>query len=79
MTAKLPDLQAGAPRKPVSEQRAEPLASELRSPPSEEEIRALIAEVARQRARRRGVALGYEPQDWIEAETEVMVLLGLWQ
>jgi hypothetical protein len=73
-----PDLQAGAPRKLVSEQRAEPLASELRSPPSAETIRAMIAEAAYYRAQKRGFAPGHELQDWIEAEAEVMTRLGLW-
>ena len=72
------DVQAGAPRKLVSEQRAEPLASELRSPPSHDEIRGLIAEAAYHRARQRGFAPGRELQDWIEAEAEVMTRLGLW-
>jgi hypothetical protein len=72
------DVQAGAPRKLVSEQRAEPLASELRSLPSHDEIRALIAEAAYHRARQRGFAPGRELQDWIEAEAEVMTRLGLW-
>ena len=73
-----PDVQAGAPRKLVSEQRAEPLASDLRSTPSEEEIRALVAEAAYERARRRGFAAGREFEDWVEAEAEVMRRLGLW-
>jgi hypothetical protein len=72
------DVQAGAPRKPVSEQRAEPLASELRSPPSHDEIQALIAEAAYYRAKRRGFAPAHEVEDWIEAEAEVMTRLGLW-
>lgn len=73
-----PDVQAGAPRKLVSEQRAEPLATELRSLPSDEEVRALIAEAAYHRARKRGFAPGHELEDWVEAEAEVMTKLGLW-
>jgi hypothetical protein len=77
--AKHPDQQAGAPRKPVTEQREEPLASELRAPLSEDDIRALVAEAARQRARKRGLAFGYTEEDWIEAEVEVMTQLRLWE
>ena len=72
-------MQAGAPRKLVSEQRAEPLAGELRSTLTDDEIRALVAEAAYHRARRRGFAPGHELEDWIEAETEVMTRLGLWE
>ncbi len=66
---KQPDQQAGAPRKLVSEQRA---------PLSDEEIRALVAEAAYERARKRGFAPGHEFEDWIEAEAQVMTRLGLW-
>jgi hypothetical protein len=79
LATKSPDVQAGAPRKLVSEQRAEPLASELRSTLTDDEIRALVAEAAYHRARRRGFAPGHELEDWIEAETEVMTRLGLWE
>jgi hypothetical protein len=75
---KNPDQQAGAPRKLVSEQREAPLASELRAPLSDEEIRQLITQAAYYRARRRGFAPGHEFEDWIEAEAEVMTRLGLW-
>lgn len=75
---KNPDVQAGAPRQPVSEERAEPLASELRAPFTDEEIHALIAEAAYHRARERGFAPGHEQEDWIEAEAQVMTRLGLW-
>jgi hypothetical protein len=74
----MPDLQAGAPRKLVSEQRAAPLASELRAPLSDAEIRQRIAEAAYYRAQRRGFAPGHEVEDWIEAEAQVMTELGLW-
>ena len=72
------DVQAGAPRKPLSEEREEPLATELRAPLTHEEIRALIAEAAYHRARERGFAPGHELEDWIEAEAQVMTRLGLW-
>lgn len=73
------DLQAGAPRRPVSEQREAPLESELRAPLSSQQIRELIAEAAYYRALRRGFAPGHELDDWIEAEAEVMTRLGLWE
>lgn len=76
---KQPDQQSGAPRKLVSEQLEEPLASELRAPLSDEEIRRLIAEAAYYRALRRGFVPGYAVEDWIEAEAEVMTRLGLWE
>jgi hypothetical protein len=75
---RIPDTQAGAPRKLVSEQLEEPLASELRAGLSEEEIRTLVAEAAYERARRRGFAPGHEEEDWLVAEAEVMTRLGLW-
>jgi hypothetical protein len=78
MATKLPDAQAGAPRKLVSEQRAEPLATNLRAELTDEEIRALIAEAAYYRAQKRGFKPGHEDEDWAEAEAEVMTRLGLW-
>lgn len=56
-----------------------PLASALRAPLTHEEIQRLIAEAAYYRAQRRGFAPGHEVEDWIEAETEVMTKLGLWE
>ena len=73
-----PDVQAGAPRKPISEQRAEPFAGNLRAPLNHDEIQALIAPAAYYRAQKRGFAPGHELEDWIEAENEVMTRLGLW-
>lgn len=73
-----PDVQAGAPRKPLSAQLAEPLATALRAPLGHEEIRALIAEAAYHRARQRGFAPGHELEDWVEAEALIMTNLGLW-
>jgi hypothetical protein len=75
---KEPDRQAGAPRKLTTEQREAPLASELRASLTDDEIRALVAEAAYQRARKRGFAPGHEFEDWLEAEAEVMTRLGLW-
>jgi hypothetical protein len=74
----MPDQQAGAPRKPVSEQRAAPFESELRAPLNQEELYDLIAEAARERARKRGLVSGYTESDWLEAEAEVMTRLELW-
>jgi hypothetical protein len=73
------DVQAGAPRKLITEQREEPLQSNLRAELTPEELYRLIAEAAYYRAQRRGFSPGHEQQDWIEAEAEVMTRLGLWQ
>jgi hypothetical protein len=67
-----PDSKTGAPRRPVSEQRATPMASNLRDEPTPEELRRLIAEAAYYRAQERGFEPGHELEDWIEAESEVM-------
>jgi hypothetical protein len=77
--ARAPDTQAGAPRRPVSEQREAPLESDLRAGLSGEEVRALIAEAAYYRAKKRGFSPGCEEKDWLEAEAEVMTRLGLWE
>ena len=73
-----PDVQAGAPRRPVSEQRAAPGESNARAEIADEELRALITEVAYHRARERGFPDGYTLEDWVAAEAEVMTRLGLW-
>jgi hypothetical protein len=73
------DVQAGAPRKLLTEQREAPFESNLRAEISDEELRRQIAEAAYYRAQKRGFAPGYEERDWIEAEAEVMTRLGLWQ
>jgi hypothetical protein len=78
MAAKHPDVQAGAPRKLVSEQREAPFESNLRAGLTHEEIRGLIAEAAYLRAKRRGFAPGHDAEDWVAAEAEVMTRLGLW-
>jgi hypothetical protein len=74
-----PDRQAGPPRKPVSEQREAPLASELRAPLDPDEVQALIRQATDYRARKRNLAPGRELEDWLEAEAEVMMRLGLWE
>jgi hypothetical protein len=79
MAARLPDIQAGAPRKFVTEQREAPFEANLRAEIPPEELRRLIAEEARCRASRRGLAMGYEEKDWLEAEAHVMTKLGLWE
>ena len=45
-------------------QPARPLTSEV--------VRSLIAEAAYRRAEKRGFAPGYEMEDWLAAETEVV-------
>jgi DUF2934 family protein len=67
-----PDAKAGAPRKPVNEQRATPMASNVREELSSEETRRLIAVAAYYRAKERGFEPGHELEDWVEAESEIM-------
>jgi hypothetical protein len=43
---------------------------------SPEELRKLISEAAYFRAKQRGFAPGYEQEDWIQAEAEVMRRIG---
>jgi hypothetical protein len=43
---------------------------------SPDELRKLISEAAYYRAKQRGFAPGYELEDWIQAEQEVMRRLG---
>jgi hypothetical protein len=43
---------------------------------SPEELRKLISEAAYFRAKQRGFTPGYELEDWIEAEAEVMSRIG---
>jgi hypothetical protein len=66
------DSKAGAPSRPVSEQRAAPMTSNVRADLSPEETRRLIAEAAYYRAKERGFEPGHELEDWVEAESEVM-------
>ncbi len=42
---------------------------------SSEVVRSLIAEAAYRRAEKRGFAPGYEMEDWLAAETEVVEAL----
>ncbi len=57
--------------------KVEPFASRAGAELSADERRKLIAEAAYYRAKQRGFAPGYELQDWVEAEAEVMVRIGL--
>jgi hypothetical protein len=43
---------------------------------SQEELRKLISEAAYFRAKQRGFTPGYELEDWIQAEAEVMSRVG---
>jgi hypothetical protein len=43
---------------------------------SQEELRKLISEAAYFRAKQRGFAPGYEHEDWVQAEAEVMRRIG---
>src|SRR5215212_8052836 len=78
-----PDSKAGAPRKPIAQERsaargASVGASNLRPErsPSPEEVRRLIEEAAYYRAKQRGFEPGHELEDWIQAESEVRRRLG---
>ena len=44
---------------------------------SHEELRRQIQETAYYKAQQRGFAPGYEHQDWVDAEAEVMQRLGI--
>jgi hypothetical protein len=68
--------KAGAPRRPVSEQREAPLRSNVRAAIPQDELRRLIAEAAYYKAEQRGFSPGYEERDWLEAEAVVMQRLG---
>jgi hypothetical protein len=56
--------------------KVEPFTSNARAEMSADELKKLIAEAAYYRAKERGFAPGYEVQDWVEAEAEVMVRIG---
>jgi hypothetical protein len=56
--------------------KAEPFTSNARAEMSGDELKKLIAEAAYYRAKERGFEPGYELQDWVEAEAEVMVRIG---
>ncbi|HYN11551.1 MAG TPA: DUF2934 domain-containing protein [Burkholderiales bacterium] len=56
--------------------KVEPFTGNARAQMSAEELKKLVAEAAYHRAKERGFAPGYELQDWIEAEAEVMVRIG---
>lgn len=73
-TSKLPSrgaMAARAPSKGKSEDRAGAVASI-----SAEERQKLIARAAYFRAEKRGFSPGCELQDWVEAEAEVLRLIG---
>jgi hypothetical protein len=73
-TSKLPPRGATSARKPSkgnSEDRAGAVASI-----SAEERQKLIARAAYFRAEKRGFSPGCELQDWVEAEAEVLRLIG---
>ena len=66
------DSQAGAPRKPTSQQREAPMNTDSRAQASPEEIRQLIAQAAYYRAKQRGFEPGHELEDWVQAESEIL-------
>ncbi len=70
------DLRAGAPRKrPPRKSSALSTDTTTTAPGTEvpaDELHRRIAETAYYKAQQRGFAPGYEHQDWVEAEAEVM-------
>jgi hypothetical protein len=71
-------VRKGKPAPPARPKagKVEPFTGNARAEMSAEELKMLIAEAAYFRAQERGFAPGYELQDWIEAEAEVMVRIG---
>jgi Protein of unknown function (DUF2934) len=53
------------------------LPTEVTTEMASEGLRALVAVAAYLRAENRGFAPGYEVEDWLMAETEIMMRLGL--
>lgn len=71
-------VRKGKPAPPArpKARKVEPFTSNARPEMPAEDLRKLIAEAAYYRAKERGFSPGYELQDWIEAEAEVMVRIG---
>ena len=65
-------------RAPVAATRAKKGGSAAQPDPAlnSEERNRLVAQAAYFRAEKRGFAPGYELQDWVEAEAEVLRLIG---
>ena len=82
-----PEQAAGAPRKRAPRKSAltgspatvsddtSAAARDIRV--SDEELHRQISETAYYKAQQRGFAPGYEHQDWVEAEAEVLRRLGI--
>ncbi len=70
-----PERSAGARRKRTP--RKSSLPPEESKQVAAEELHRLIAEKAYYKAQQRGFAPGYEHEDWIKAEAEVMQRLGI--
>jgi hypothetical protein len=60
------------PRKTPGKPAAKNFNSQARVDISPDELRKLIAEAAYYRAKKRGFAPGYEVEDWVQAEAEVL-------
>jgi hypothetical protein len=64
--------RANALKQVNGKQPARPVAGKLRAEVSDAELRARIEEAAYYRAQQRGFSPGFELDDWIAAESEVM-------
>jgi hypothetical protein len=72
--ASLPAARKAGPAKP----RPRIVQTPVCAPITDDELRRKIAEAAYFRAQQRGFSPGFELEDWVAAETEVMRSLGLW-
>lgn len=65
-----------APRRTPKTAKSQSFSANARAEVSPEELRKLISEAAYFRAKQRGFTPGYELEDWIQAEAEVMSRIG---
>lgn len=75
-TTKSQGQPAAKPAAKPASQPPTPFTSNARAEVSPEELRKLISDAAYFRAKQRGFAPGYELEDWIQAEAEVMSRIG---
>jgi hypothetical protein len=68
---KAPSKTPAASARPAAK-RAAAQPFEARAEISPDELRKLIAEAAYYRAKERGFAPGYEVEDWVQAEAEIV-------
>jgi hypothetical protein len=67
------------PAKPAAKPAVQGFGSQARAEISPDELRKLIAEAAYYRAKQRGFAPGYEIEDWVQAEAEIVGQLRVGQ